>query len=271
MREYCPEEIENLNNLDYCEVLYLIAKQAGVLKKAIIPVNGSDVPIEYVLLKSDINWSARTSPTKLNPFSPVGYDLNKLVENAILTKMTAFHNEYIFVFPDNVPNYAIKPVLIHEKTEIDELQPWVSMINSSTEIYMGNQSAYNDDILEARVYSHLVGCTAELNYVFEKGERFASKFSRWLLKLSGDVNDPSTFFNQVIPEFLSVYNRPKKSPLQCVIEFYLTINNTLLNDKEKIVLIDSYPWIKNCLPQVTSSKISEHLSFIFDTKLYKTK
>jgi len=41
------------------------------------------------------------------------------------------------------------------------------------------------------------------------------------MKFNSDPNDPTTFFNQAIPGFLSESQRSDKDPLELVVEFYL--------------------------------------------------
>lgn len=108
----------------------------------------------------------------------------------------------------------------------------------------------NEEMEYARKFPHIEGCAAELSGVFSEGKEFSKRYSDWLLETNGELEDPSTFFNQVIPYFLSKNGRQDKSPLQSVVEFYLIVEHYgVLGDSRREKLIKKWPWIETHIPE----------------------
>ena len=263
----CPTNLEYIFHPFYTEALYEISRDNGCLEKfELIEGNGTKRLVEYSLLDPNKEWRGRFKTE--NPFSGIPYDaehnLQPLVQLATQAGMTAafssgFYSEKprFFVFPVNVPEKFRPYVLLHEVRESDCQGVAVSCINDNAYVmYEKGEHDLAEEYLEKEMdfaykFPHLSACLDELGQVFGDGQELSQEFSEWLMRFNSDPTDPTTFFNQVIPGFLSRNQRLEKNPLNSVIEFYLCldwVSGYEASQSEKDYFSSKWPWIKPFLP-----------------------
>ncbi len=249
----CPKSLEDLFKLKYVRYLFQMAEQNEAMRSMDFKDGyGEKTTIKYVLLDPKYDWTGKASSK--DGLRVENVDLSRLVDLATEKKMTSFFvEEYFFIISKNVPEEFIGSVLCHESTELklcgvgerctmDKI-PYMQEEGCSKEEI---ESFVKEEMEYARKFPHIQGCCAELTNVFSKGEEFAKRYADWLIELNGDTEDPTTFFNQLLPGFLARNGRQNKSPLHSVIEFYMVIDHRFYNIDR---LIQDWPWIKACIPE----------------------
>lgn len=239
-------EFDGLFNYQNAVALFESARRTGAVHRLDWVRGKENESVEYALLG---DWTDADAVHDLPP------DSARFAELAKKCGMTGFHvDDIYFIVDDNVPEDFRKHVLFHEIKEsrlhgVGE----AGIMDVASHMNSEDAAKYIEDGMDfALRYPHIKGCEVEIASIFYRGEEFARRYAQWLLETNGEPDDPTTFFNQAIPGFLSRNGRLERPPLDVLVEFLVALghdNYAMGTDGGRERYGKPWPWIVPYLPE----------------------